>query len=80
MKQGRKKIGKDEDGSRKPVPEEAGSEIAGGDDSGTSGPSRDMNGGNPDGIDAIQALQMIAGGIFLLVLVLWGLRNILHVI
>jgi len=52
MKQGRKKIEK----------EEAGSKKAGDDDSGTFKLDSDMIGGNPNGIDAIKALQMIAGG------------------
>ena len=80
MKQGRKKTEKDGAASRKPEPEEAGSKNAGGDDSGTFKPDSDMIGGNPNGIDGIRALQLIAGGIGLLLFVWLLLHNILHVI
>jgi hypothetical protein len=80
MKQGRKKTDKDEAGVRKPEPAEAGSKKAGGDDSGTFKVDSDMIGGNPNGIDGIRALQIIAGGIAVLVLVWFVLHNILHII
>ena len=80
MKPGRKKIEKEETGSTKPEPEEAGSKKAGGDDSGTFKVDSDMIGGNPNGIDAIRALQVIAGGIAILILVWYVLHSILHVI
>ena len=77
---GSKKIEKDEAVSRKPEPAEAGSKKAGGDDSGTFKVDSEMIGGNPNGIDGIQALQMIAGGIAILVLIWFVLRDILHII
>ncbi|MFA5268486.1 MAG: hypothetical protein WC379_10990 [Methanoregula sp.] len=80
MKRGSKKIEKDDAVSRKPEPEEAGSKKTGGDDSGTFRQTREMIGGNPNGIDAIRALQMIAGGIAALVLIWLILHNILHII
>jgi hypothetical protein len=80
MKQGSKKIEKDRAGSRKPEPVEAGSKKAGGDDSGTFKVNSEMIGGNPNGIDAIRALQIITGGIAVLVLVWFVLHNILHII
>ena len=80
MKQGKKKTEKDEAGSRKPEPEGAGSKKAGGDDSGSFSVTSDMIGGNPNGIDGIRALQIIAGGIAVLVLVWLVLHNILHII
>jgi len=80
MKQGRKKTDRDEAGSRKPEPAEAGSKKSGGDDSGTFKVTSEMIGGNPNGIDGIRALQMIAGGIAVLVLVWLVLHNILHII
>ena len=80
MKQGRKKIETEEAVSRKPEPAEAGSRKTGGDESGTSNVDSDMIGGNPTGIDGIRALQMIAGGIVILLLVWLVLHNILHVI
>jgi hypothetical protein len=80
MKPGKKKTDKDEAGSRRPEPEEAGSKKAGGEDSGSFRMTSDMIGGNPNGIDGVRALQMIAGGIGILVLVWLVLHNILHVI
>jgi hypothetical protein len=80
MKQGRKKTEKDGAASRKPEPEEAGSKNAGGDDSGTFKVTREMIGGNPNGIDGIRALQMIAGGIIALIVIWMILHNILHVV
>ena len=80
MKPGKKKIEKDEAGSRRPEPEEAGSKKAGGDDSGSFRVTPEMIGGNPNGIDGIRALQMIAGGIAAVLLIWLVLRNILHVI
>jgi|WetSurMetagenome_2_1015567.scaffolds.fasta_scaffold316939_1 hypothetical protein len=80
MKRGSKKNEKDDVGSRKPEPEEAGSKKTGGDDSGTFRQTSEMIGGNPDGIDAIRALQMIAGGIIALALTWMILHNILHII
>jgi hypothetical protein len=80
MKRGSKKIERDEAGSRKPEPVEAGSKKAGSDDSGTFNVNSDMIGGNPNGIDAIKALQMIAGGFAVLVLVWYVLHDILHLI
>ena len=80
MKQGRKKIDKDGAGSRKPEPEEAGSKKAGGDDSGSFRVSPEMIGGNPNGIDALRALQVIAGGIATIMLIWLVLHNILHMI
>ena len=61
-------------------PEEAGSTKAGGDDSGTFKVDCEMIGGNPNGIDGIRALQMIAGGIIALLVIWMILHNILHVI
>ncbi len=80
MKQVRKKIEKEEAVSRKPEPVEAGSKKTGGDDSGTFKVDSDMIGGNPNGIDGIRALQVIAGGIAVLVLVWYVLHNILQII
>lgn len=80
MKRGSKKNEKDKAGSRKPEPAEAGSKKAGGDDSGTFNVDSEMIGGNPNGIDGIRALQMIAGGIAVLLLVWMILHNILHII
>lgn len=80
MKQGKKKIEKDEAGSRKPEPEGAGSKKAGGDDSGSFRMTSDMIGGNPNGIDGIKALQMIAGGIAIVLLIWLVLHNLLHLI
>jgi hypothetical protein len=80
MKPDRKKPDKDETGSRKPEPEEAGSKKTGGGDSGTFKVDSDMVGGNPNGIDAIRALQVIAMGIAVLVLVWLVLHNVLNVI
>jgi hypothetical protein len=80
MKQGRKKTEKDGAASRKPEPEEAGSKKAGGDDSGNFRVDSNMIGGNPNGIDGIRALQLIAGGIGLLLLIWLVLHNILHII
>jgi hypothetical protein len=80
MKRGSKKIEREEAGGRKPEPEEAVSKKAGGDDAGTFKPDSNTIGGNPNGIDAIRALQMIAGGIAILVLAWYALRNVLHVI
>lgn len=80
MKQGRKKIGKEEAVSRKPEPAEAGGRKTGGDDSGTFNVDGDMIGGNPNGIDGIRALQVIAGGIAILALAWLVLRSILHII
>lgn len=70
MKRGSKKTDKDETGSKK----------AAGDDSGSFRVTSDMIGGNPDGIDAIRVLQLIAGGIAALVLIWFILQNMLHVI
>lgn len=80
MKQGRKKIEKDPAGSRKPEPAEPVSKKAGDDESGTFKVDSEMIGGNPNGIDGIRALQIIAVGIAILVLVWYLLRNILHII
>ena len=80
MKRGSKKTDKDVAGSRKPEPEDAGSKKAGGDDSGSIRVSPEMIGGNPDGIDALRVLQMIAGGIAVVLLIWLVLHNILHVI
>ncbi len=80
MKQGRKKSGKEEAVSRRPEPAEAGSKKTGSDDSGTFTVDREMIGGNPNGIDGIRALQVIAGGIAILVLVWLVLHNFLHII
>lgn len=80
MKQGRKKIDRDDAGSRKPELAEPVSKKAGGDDSGTFKVTSEIIGGNPNGIDGIRALQMIAGGIAALVLGWLVLHNILHII
>jgi len=64
MKQGKKKSERQETGMESP-----GSDTVFSD-------NRD----NPDGIDGIRALQMIAGGIAILVMVWFILRNILHLI
>jgi hypothetical protein len=80
MIQGRKKIEREETGSGKPEPALAGSKKAGSDDSGTFKVDSEMIGGNPDGIDAIRALQMIAGGIIALLVIWVILHNILHVV
>ena len=80
MKPGKKKIEKDEAGSRRPEPEDPGSKKAGGDDSGSFRVTPEMIGGNPNGIDGIRALQMIAGGIAAVLLIWLVLHNILHII
>jgi len=80
MRPGKKKIEKDEAGSRRPEPEEAGRKKAGGDDSGSFRVTPEMIGGNPNGIDGVRALQMIAVGIIILELGWLILRNTLHVI
>ena len=80
MKPGRKKIEKDEAGSRKPEPEGDGSKKTGGGDSGSFSMTSDMIGGNPNGIDGIRALMIIAGGIAVLVLGWLVLHNILLII
>ena len=80
MKQGRKKIEKDEAGSRKPEQEDTGSKKTRSEDSGTFKVTSEMIGGNPNGIDGIRALQMIAGGIAAVLLIWLVLHNILHVI
>jgi hypothetical protein len=64
MKQGRKKSGHDE-----PSAESPGIDIV----------DRD-NRDNPNGIDAIRVLQIIAGGIAALALVWFVLHNTLHLI
>ena len=78
MKQGRKKTEKEETVRRKPEPAEGGSKKAGSDDAGSFKVTSDLIGGNPNGIDGIRALQMIAVGIAILVLVWFVLHNILH--
>lgn len=80
MKQGRKKTEKEETVSRKPEPAEGGSKKAGSDDAGSFKVTREMIGGNPNGIDAIRALQIITGGIAVLVLVWFVLHNTVHLI
>jgi hypothetical protein len=80
MKKGRKKIEREEAGSGKPEPALDGSKKAGSDDSGTFRVTSDMIGGNPDGIDGIRALQMIAGGIIALIVVWFVFHNILQLI
>ncbi len=80
MKQGRKKTDRDEAGSRRPEPTEPVSKKAGSDDSGTVKVTSEMIGGNPNGIDGIRALQMIAGGIAAVLLIWLVLHNILHII
>jgi len=60
MKQGRKKIEKEEAVSRKPEPEEAGIKKAESADSGAFTVTSEMIGGNPHGIDGVRALQAIA--------------------
>lgn len=80
MKQGRKKIEKEEAVSRKPEPADTGSKKAGGDDSGTFKVNSEMIGGNPNGIDGVRTLQMIAVGFIILYLGWLILRNILHII
>lgn len=80
MKPGKKKTDKDEAGSRRPEPEEAGSKKAGGDDSGSFKVNSEMIGGNSNGIDGLRALQVIAGGMALVMLIWLVLHNILHVI
>lgn len=65
MKSGKKKPGRDETGVENPD-----GEVVVGHD------TRD----NPHGIDAIRALQIIAGGIVILILIWFILRNILHII
>jgi hypothetical protein len=52
----------------------------GGDESGTFKVDSEMFGGNPNGIDAVQALQMIGGGIAILLLIWYILNNILRII
>lgn len=64
MKQGKKKPDREEKST-----ESAGSDIVG-----------PENRNNPNGIDGIRALQVIAVGIAILVLVWFVLRNILHII
>ncbi|HSA38983.1 MAG TPA: hypothetical protein P5013_08880 [Methanoregula sp.] len=78
MKQGRKNPEKEETVSRKPEPAEGGSKKAGSDDAGSFKVTSDLIGGNLNGIDGIRALQMIAVGIAILVLVWFVLHNILH--
>lgn len=60
MKQGRKKIEKEEAVSRKPEPAETGSKKAESADSGAFTVTSEMIGGNPHGIDGVRALQAIA--------------------
>jgi hypothetical protein len=64
MKQGKKKPEREEK-----ITESQGSDIVG-----------PENRNNPNGIDGIRALQVIAGGIAVLVLVWFVLHNILHII
>ena len=80
MKPGKKKTEKNDAGSRKPEPEEAGSKKAGGDDSGSFRVNPEMIGGNPNGIDGLRALQIIAGGIAIVMLIWMVLHNLLHII
>ena len=80
MKRGRKKIERDEADSRILEPEGAGIKKTGGGDSGSFKVTSEMIGGNPNGIDGIKALQMIAGGFITLLLVWLILHNILHII
>lgn len=80
MKQGKKKIEKEEADTGKPEPAEAGSKKTGGDESGTFKVDSEMIGGNPNGIDAIRALQMIAGGLAVIILIWYILHNILRII
>ena len=80
MKPGKKKTEKDVAGSRKPEPEDAGSKNAGGDDSGSFKADSEMIGGNPNGIDGLLALQIIAGGLAIVMLIWLVLHNILHII
>jgi hypothetical protein len=65
MKPGNKKTKRDETHAESPDSEN----IIGND-----------NRNNPDGIDAIRALQMIAAGIAILALVWFVLHNFLHII
>jgi len=65
MKPGRKKTGRDETSVENP-------------DSDTIAGSDNRN--NPDGIDAIRTLQVIAAGIAILALVWFVLHNFLHII
>ena len=61
-------------GKKKPEREEKSTESLGSD---MVGPE---NRNNPTGIDGIRALQVIAGGIAILVMVWFVLHNILHII
>jgi len=67
-------------GSKKTEKHEAGSTKAEGDDSGSFRMTSDMIGANPDGIDAIRVLQLIAGGIAALVLIWFILHNVLQIL
>jgi hypothetical protein len=78
MKRGSKKTDKDVAGSREP--EEAGSKKTGGDDSGSFKATREMIGGDPEGVDIIRVFQMITGGIIVVLLIWVILHNILHII
>lgn len=80
MKPGRKKTEKDEAGSRKPEPEAPGSRRTGADEPGPFNVDSNMIGGNPEGIDGVRALQLIAGGIIALLLIWVVLRYVLHII
>jgi len=80
MKPGRKKNQNDEPVSRKPEPEEADRRNVAGDDPATTKMTREMIGGNPNGIDIIRVFQMITVGIATVLLIWVILHNILHVI
>jgi len=62
MKRGRKKIEKDETDGKYPESEESGAKTGESDDSGSFKATSEMIGGNPNGINAIRALQIIPGG------------------
>lgn len=64
MKQGKKKSGRDETSAVGP-----GSDVVG-----------PENRNNPEGIDGIRLLQMLAGGLAVVLLVWLLLHNILHII
>jgi len=65
---------------RKTEKDEAGSERGKGDDTGTFRITGDMIGANPEGMDAVRLLQLVAGGIAAVLLGWFVLDRILNVI
>ena len=70
MKRGSKRPGNEETDSKKPESEDTGSDAM----------VSEKITNNPNGIDGVQALQVLAVGIAILVLVWYILHNFLHII